>query len=132
MAKPGSIGKTMGTERMRAVIDPKFIDDLAKRFADSVPPGIRQLQTELEKNFHAILQATFARMDLVTREEFDIQQQVLARTRAKLEDLERQVTEMEARTPQEPSQRAKASPRKTGTTRRKPSKPKEPDEADSN
>ena len=51
----------------------------------------------MEKNFHAALRATFAKLDLVTREEFDIQQEVLARTRAKLEELEKQVTELEAK-----------------------------------
>ena len=77
------------------MIDPKILDDLAKRFADSMPSGIRQLQSDMEKNFHATVQAVFAKMDLVTREEFDVQQAVLARTRAKLEDLENQVAELE-------------------------------------
>jgi hypothetical protein len=57
------------------------------------------LQADLEKNFHALLQAGFARMDLVTRQEFDVQQGVLARTRARLEALEKQVAELEARLP---------------------------------
>jgi BMFP domain-containing protein YqiC len=104
------------------LIDPKIIDDLAKRFAESVPPGLRQIQAELEKNFHAVLQATFAKMDLVTREEFDVQQAVLARTRAKLEALEKQVAELEAQTMQTP----KASPqptRKTTAARKKTKAP---------
>lgn len=79
------------------MIDPKFFDDLAKRFAGSVPPGIRQLQTDFEKNIRATLQATFAKMDLVTREEFDVQQAVLARTRSRLEILEKQVADLETR-----------------------------------
>jgi BMFP domain-containing protein YqiC len=78
------------------MIDPKILDDLAKRFAETMPAGVRQMQTDLEKNFHATLQSVFAKMDLVTREEFDVQQGVLARTRAKLEDLENQVTTLEA------------------------------------
>ncbi len=77
------------------MIDPKILDDLAKRFAESMPSGIRQLQTDMEKNFHVSLQAVFAKMDLVTREEFDVQQAVLARTRAKLETLEKQVEALE-------------------------------------
>ncbi len=77
------------------MIDPKLFDDLARRFAESVPPGLRQFQGELEKNAHAVLQAAFAKMDLVTREEFDVQTQVLARTRAKLEALELQVKALE-------------------------------------
>ncbi|KAB2931709.1 MAG: accessory factor UbiK family protein [Candidatus Contendobacter sp.] len=79
------------------MIDPKAFDDLAKRFAEAVPPGFRQFQAEMEKNFHAALQATLAKLELVTREEFDVQQAVLARTRAKLEELEKQVAELEAK-----------------------------------
>jgi BMFP domain-containing protein YqiC len=77
------------------MIDPKILDELSKRFVEAIPSGIRQLQNEVEKNFHATLQATFAKMDLVTREEFDVQQGVLARTRAKLEELEKQVAVLE-------------------------------------
>lgn len=84
------------------MIDPKIIDDLSKRLVDAIPPGIRQLQADLEKNFHALLQMTFARMDLVTRQEFDVQQGVLARTRSKLEALEKQVAELETRLPARP------------------------------
>ena len=79
------------------MIDPKAFDDLAKRFAEAVPPSFRQFQAEMERNFHAALQATFAKLDLVTREEFDVQQAVLARTRAKLEELEKQVAELEVK-----------------------------------
>ena len=79
------------------MIDPKAFDDLAKRFAEAVPPGVRQFQAEMEKNAHAALQATFAKLDLVTREEFEVQQGVLARTRAKLEELAKQVAELEAK-----------------------------------
>jgi hypothetical protein len=79
------------------MIDPKAFDDLAKRFAEAVPPGVRQFQAEMEKNFHAALQATFAKLELVTREEFEVQQEVLARTRAKLEALEKQVADLEAK-----------------------------------
>ena len=78
------------------MIDPKILDDLSKRLAETIPAGLRQIQADLEKNFHALLQAAFAKMDLVTRQEFDVQQGVLARTRAKLEALEKQVAELEA------------------------------------
>jgi hypothetical protein len=80
-----------------AMIDPKSFDDLAKRFAEALPPGVKQFQVEMEKNFHAALQATFAKLELVTREEFEVQQGVLARTRAKLEELEKQVAELEGK-----------------------------------
>ena len=79
------------------MIDPKAFDDLAKRFTEALPPNVRQFQADMEKNVHAALQATFAKLDLVTREEFEVQQGVLARTRAKLEELEKQVAELEAK-----------------------------------
>ncbi len=79
------------------MIDPKTFDDLAKRFTEALPPSFRQFQAEMEKNFHAALQAAFAKLELVTREEFDVQQAVLARTRAKLETLEKQVAELEGK-----------------------------------
>lgn len=79
------------------MIDPKAFDDLAKRFTEALPPSFRQFQADMEKNFHAALQAAFAKLELVTREEFDVQQAVLARTRAKLEDLERQVVALETK-----------------------------------
>ncbi|MCB1778237.1 MAG: accessory factor UbiK family protein [Candidatus Competibacteraceae bacterium] len=79
------------------MIDPKAIDDLAKRFVEALPPGFRQFQTDMEKNFHAALQATFAKLELVTREEFEVQQEVLARTRAKLDELEKQVSDLESK-----------------------------------
>ena len=91
------------------MIDPKILDDLARRFAEAVPPGVRQLQTDLEKNFRATLQAAFARMDLVTREEFDVQQAVLARTRTKLEELEKQVARLEAQVLSKPLRTSKTT-----------------------
>ena len=79
------------------MIDPKIFDDLARRLSESVPTGVKQLQADFEKNARATLQAAFAKMDLVTREEFDVQQKVLARTRQRLEALEQQVAVLEAR-----------------------------------
>lgn len=76
-------------------MDPKTLDDLARRLADAVPPAVRGLQEDLQKNVRAALQGAFARLDLVTREEFDVQAQVLARTREKLEALEAQVAALE-------------------------------------
>ncbi len=77
------------------MIDPKVFDDLARRLADIAPPGLREMQQDLERNFRAVLQATFAKLELVTREEFEVQKTVLARTRAKLEALETQLAELE-------------------------------------
>jgi len=72
------------------------LDDMVNRLLKSLPAGMRDFSQEAEKNLRAGLHSTLKKMDLVTREEFDIQQGVLARTRAKLEQLEKQVAELEA------------------------------------
>ena len=77
------------------MFDTKFIDDLARQISDSVPSGVKGLQQDLEKNIHTLLQGALAKLDLVTREEFDTQTQVLLRTREKLEQLEKTITELE-------------------------------------
>ena len=78
------------------MLDTKFIDDLARQISDSIPSGIREMQRDIEKNVHTLLQTAFDRLDLVTREEFDTQSRVLARTREKLEQLEKIVAALEA------------------------------------
>ncbi|QGM21029.1 accessory factor UbiK family protein [Spiribacter sp. 2438] len=77
------------------MLDPKQLDEMAKRFADNLPTGVRDLQQEVEKNARVALQSAFNRMDLVTREEFDAQAKVLARTRERLEALETRVADLE-------------------------------------
>lgn len=81
------------------MIDPKQFDqqfdDMAKRLSEALPPGMRQVQADVEKNLRAGLHSMFSRMDLVTREEFEVQQAVLERTRSRLEALERQVAMLE-------------------------------------
>ena len=78
------------------MIDLKTIDDLARRLNDLVPPGLKDARADLEQNFKATLQAGLGKLDLVTREEFDVQRAVLLRTREKLEELQRTVAELEA------------------------------------
>lgn len=75
------------------------LDDLAKRLSSSVPPGVSALRDDLDKTFHAILQGAFEKMNLVSREEFEAQKAVLARTRDKLEKLQERVAELERRLP---------------------------------
>lgn len=77
------------------MFDTKFIDDTVKRLSESLPPGLSKFKKELEKNFRAILQSMFAKLDLVTREEFDVQKKVLTKTRVKMNALEKQVTYLE-------------------------------------
>ena len=78
------------------MIDFKAIDELARRLSDLVPPGLSEARADLEKNFRAALQSGLGRLDLVTREEFDVQRAVLQRTREKLDQLEKQLAKMEA------------------------------------
>jgi BMFP domain-containing protein YqiC len=79
------------------MIDLAHIDELARRLSGLVPPGLRESREELQENFKTVLQAGLARLDLVTREEFEVQRAVLLRTREKLEELERTVARLEAR-----------------------------------
>lgn len=78
------------------MLDPKQLDEFARRFTEHLPPGLRDFQQEIEKNVRAAMQSAFSRMDLVTREEFDTQSKVLARTRSRLEEMEARVAALEA------------------------------------
>ncbi|HJS35752.1 MAG TPA: accessory factor UbiK family protein [Pseudoxanthomonas sp.] len=86
------------------MIDLNHIDDLARRLSQLVPPGLRDSQEELQQTFKSALQAGLAKLDLVTREEFDVQQAVLLRTREKLETLERTVAALETQLADKPAQ----------------------------
>ena len=84
------------------MIDLAQLDELARRLSSLVPPGLRghvseETREELQQNFKSVLQAGLGKLDLVTREEFDVQRAVLLRTREKLDALERAVaTALEA------------------------------------
>jgi BMFP domain-containing protein YqiC len=73
------------------------LDDLARRLADSVPESLRAFGRDLEGNFKAVLQAQLGKLDLVTRQEFDVQAVILERTRLKLADLELRLRQVEAK-----------------------------------
>ena len=77
--------------------DPKSLDDLARRLADAVPPGLTALKNDLEQNFKAVLQSGLTKLDLVTRQEFDIQSGVLRRSRERLEELEARIAALEGK-----------------------------------
>jgi ubiquinone biosynthesis accessory factor UbiK len=76
-------------------MDTPRIDEIARRLLESVPPGLRAMQRDLESNFRAVLRASLSKLDLVSRDEFDAQVRVLERTRARLEELERRLAEKE-------------------------------------
>ena len=67
--------------------DPDFLNDLARRLAESLPSSLQQAKADLERNFRAVLEAGLRRMDLVSREEFEAQSALLKRTREKLDEL---------------------------------------------
>lgn len=96
------------------------IDQIARRLAESLPQGVKSVRDDLEQNFRTILNSGLARLELVTREEFEVQEAVLARTRAKLDALEARLTEIESGA----SPAATSSPKKT--TPKKASKKKAP------
>jgi BMFP domain-containing protein YqiC len=82
------------------MLNPKLLDEMSSRMSSllaNTPAG------EVEKNLRAALASLFAKLDLVTREEFDVQREVLARTRAKLQALEARVAELEAARAAKPS-----------------------------
>lgn len=74
-----------------------WVDEVAEDLVGRVPAGLGVLREDLGRNFRAVLQSAFARLDLVTREEFDVQRAVLARLRTELTELERQVAELALR-----------------------------------
>lgn len=76
------------------MFDPTQLDTLAKKLFSTLPTSLQNIEKEIQYKFKEILQSTFAHMDLVTREEFDVQCKVLARTREKLERLQHQIDEL--------------------------------------
>lgn len=78
------------------MIDLKFIDDIAKKLTTALPANFHEFEKDLQLKFREILQSVFAKLDLITREEFDAQSKVLTRTRHKLEELTKKVDELES------------------------------------
>jgi len=70
-------------------------DDLAKKITSLLPGNVQQIQQDLEANIKALLQSSLSKMNLVTREEFDVQSALLSRTREKLDQLEKQLAELD-------------------------------------
>lgn len=73
----------------------QFLKDLAKRLSDALPENLQAIKSDCEKNMQSILTSAFNKLDLITREEFDAQAKVLARTRKKVETLEATVAELQ-------------------------------------
>ncbi len=78
------------------MIDARVFDDLSKTLGKLLPPGVSDVKDDFERNAKATLQSALGRMDLVTREEFDVQSEVLRNTRRQLKQLEDRVRDLEA------------------------------------
>lgn len=78
------------------MIDPKKIEQFANQIVESMPSGVKAMADNAEEKFKTVLQNKLSQLDVVSREEFDIQTQVLARTRAKLEALETELAEIKS------------------------------------
>lgn len=98
------------------------IDKLAKRLAEELPQSLKSVRDDLEKNFRSVLQAGLGKLDLVTREEFEIQEAVLQRTREKLEALVARLEELESATATGKSSSKKTAKKKSRKKAKKKSK----------
>ncbi|RCU45471.1 MULTISPECIES: ubiquinone biosynthesis accessory factor UbiK [Corallincola] len=78
------------------MINPSKLEEIAKQISNALPPGVKNIADEFEAKTKQVLQAQLAKLDLVTREEFDVQTQVLLRTREKLTALEQRLSQLES------------------------------------
>jgi len=99
--------------RYQPLMANESLDKLARKLAESVPEGLRSVREDLEKNFKSVLQSGIGKLDLVNREEFEVQEAVLARTRAKLDALEARLQELESGEPARKKKKKKARKKTT-------------------
>ncbi len=102
MRAQDALGVSRKTTLNGVNVDTQFVSDLARKLARAVPGAgadLDVMRADLERNFRGLLDGAFDRMELVTREEFDVQRRVLERTREKLARLEAQVAALEQRRP---------------------------------
>ncbi len=88
-------GTKFNKQHVVSMIDIRFFDEMAQRLGNLVPAGVGETKKEVEAHIKTLLQKAFSELDLVTRDEFDIQSAVLRKTREKLEVLEKKITEIE-------------------------------------
>ena len=79
------------------MINAKKIEDIAKKITESIPPSVKNVATDFENKAKQIIQSKLAQLDVVSREEFDVQTQVLIKTRAKLDEMSAKIAELEAK-----------------------------------
>ena len=83
------------------MLNPKKLEDIARQISEAVPQGVKDMAEGAESKVKQILQSQISRLDFVSREEFDVQTQVLLRTREKLEALEKRIAALEALNPKD-------------------------------
>ncbi len=86
------------------MFDPKQLDEIARKLAEVLPPGVREMQKDMERNFRAVLQSALNRMDLVTREEVERLTDMLVRTRSRVDALEERLAVLEGTAPEPPTE----------------------------
>jgi len=79
------------------MINAKKIEEIAQQVSNAIPSGLKNAASDIEEKTKAVLQRKLSELDVVTREEFDVQTQVLIKTRAKLTALETKIAEIEAK-----------------------------------
>ncbi|OTA17590.1 hypothetical protein Xvie_00979 [Xenorhabdus vietnamensis] len=79
------------------MLDPKKIEQIARQLHNAMPKSVKEFGDDVEKKLRTVLQSQLSKLDLVNREEFDVQTQVLLRTREKLIAMEQRLNELEAR-----------------------------------
>jgi BMFP domain-containing protein YqiC len=84
-------------------VDKYLIGNLARKLVDAVPgtDSLETMRADMERNFRSLLDSAFERLDLVSREDFDLQRKVLERTREKVTAVEARLDELEARLKQD-------------------------------
>ena len=68
-----------------------YLKDIKKKITENLPDDLEAIKGDLQQNIQSLIESQIKNLDLVTREEFEIQEQVLKRTREKLEELEKQL-----------------------------------------
>lgn len=77
------------------MFDPKKLEQLAKQFHDAMPTPVKELGADVEQKVRQVIQSQLNKLDMVSREEFDVQTQVLMKTRSKLVEMEKKLSELE-------------------------------------
>jgi len=79
------------------MFNPQKLEDIAKQVSDAMPAGVKSLGEEVDRKIKQVLQAQLGKLDIVSREEFDVQTHVLLRTREKLTEMETRLSELESK-----------------------------------